>query len=94
MDQTQAVAIPADSSELAQIIRAYGARKVIEALRDHCYSEAQWCKQDGLTGLGWLELYDTLEESVPVSDDALCGDVAAEVVVCRACRTGGEHCTC
>jgi hypothetical protein len=80
--------------DLVQVIRRFGVRRLMEGLRDYAYSEAQDCQRDGLTGLGWLELYDVMEENIPASDDALCGDEAPEVVTCRSCLTGGDYCTC
>jgi hypothetical protein len=96
MDQTPVARRQPDfDPDLIQVFRRYNARKLVAALRDHCYAEAQFCQQDGYTGMGWLELHDQLEDIMPsVLDEQMCGDAAPEVVVCRACRTGGDHCTC
>jgi len=75
MDQ-KPVARQADfDPDLAKMLRNYSARKLVSALRDHCYAEAQFAQQDGYTGLGWLELYDQLEEIMPSdTDEQLCGN--------------------
>jgi hypothetical protein len=75
MDQ-KPVARQADfDPDLAKMLRNYSARKLVSALRDHCYAEARFAQQDGYTGLGWLELYDQLEEIMPSdTDEQLCGN--------------------
>lgn len=96
MNKTPAARRAPDADpELAQVFRRYSARKLVAALRDHCYSEAQIARLDGFSGMGWLELHDQLEDIMPgVIDEQLCGDVIEPFEPCRSCRTGGEFCTC
>jgi len=76
MDQTPVARRQPDlDPDLAQLLRRYSARKLLEGFRDHCYREAQGAQQDGYTGLGWLELHDQIEDILPaVIDDQLVGD--------------------
>jgi hypothetical protein len=76
MDQTPVARRQPDlDPDLAQLLRRYSARKLLEGFRAHCYREAQCAQQDGYTGLGWLELYDQIEEIMPSdTDEELCGN--------------------
>ena len=76
MDQTPVARRQPDlDPDLAQLLRRYSARKLLEGFRDHCYWEAQCAKQDGYTGIGWLELHDQIEDIVPLeTDEQLCGN--------------------
>lgn len=70
---------PDADPDLAQVLRRYSAKKLLAALRDHCYAEAQAARMDGFSGLGWLELHDQLEDIMPgVIDEQLVGEMIEE----------------
>ena len=96
MDQSPVTRRAPDADpDLAQVFRRYSARKLMAALRDHCYSEAQIARLDGFSGMGWLELHDHLEDLMPsVSDEQMYGEPIEPDAICRSCLTGGELCTC
>jgi hypothetical protein len=66
---------PDADPDLAQTLRRYSARKLLEGFRDHCYAEAQAARANGFDGMGWLDLHDQIEDILPgVLDDQLAGD--------------------
>ena len=74
-----ATTAPAINSDLLQVFRRHSARSLLEAYRDYCYAEAQACQRDGWDGMGWLQLYDALDDNMPPADSqALCGEQIAE----------------
>jgi hypothetical protein len=78
-DAAVAATAPAINLDLLHVFRRYSARSLLEAYRDYCYAEAQACQRDGWDGMGWLELYDLLEDHMPpASDSALNGKQIVE----------------
>ena len=65
--------------DLLKVVQQFGFKNVLENLRTYCAMQADDAAAEGCTGVGWLDLHDSIDEIIPADVDALFGSHWSEI---------------